>query len=251
LHIFVAIIPADHISTSVRAWYSTKLHSNCASTNADVNLLQNRITCLEATRDGLLSGQQSLAWKTRRLCLTNTLQLQAYGATATLRFQPDTARTAAADAAQAEIERMPRHKAVALALFDRRAPLLASLTRPHAALTAARATGQEEEAREEARRRQEREALDEQTEALFRLRRPDRDRNGRPVFQPPAGARTAREVYSGRDPRQVDRALLRRGAGRHNVAALLAARARAAAGGEQQGLNSETQAISDAEHTSA
>jgi hypothetical protein len=120
---------------------------------------------------------------------------------------------------------MPRHKAVALSLFDRRTPLLASLTRPHAALAAARATEQEEQAREEARRRQEREALDEQAEVLFRLRRPERDRNGRPVLPLSAGARTAREVYSGRDPRQVDSGLLRRGAGRDNVAALLAARA--------------------------
>lgn len=214
--------PAD----SVRLWYSSNLGKLCGS-DAGV---QPRLSQLDATRDRLLARVQDRSWRTRGLCLAPSLQLQAYGAAATLRLARNPAASAApAPAAPAPAQGdMSRSKATALSLFDHRAPLAACLARPHAALAAARNGELERQAREEAARERQRAALAEEAEALFRLRRPDRDRHGRPVLLPPPGARTAREVFSGRDPRQVDCSLLRRGACRDNAVALLAARARRA-----------------------
>ena len=208
---------------SIRRWYSSTLQS-LVSRDEDHEAAQSRILRLNEERAGLLASLQQSAWQTRSLCLDPSLQLQAYGVAASLKLIPhkpvedDTCTPSEGPA-------MPRSKAVALSLFDRRAPLTACLARPHAALAAARHGERALEAQAEEARCRQRAALAEETEELFRRRLPDRDHNGRSVL-PFAGGRTAREVYTGQDPRQVDCALLRRGACRDNAVALLAVRAR-------------------------
>ncbi len=167
---------SDHINATVRAWYSTNLIRICPSTDAEANGdLQDRITRLDTKRNGLLSQQQGLAWKTRRICLTSSSKPMgprppSVSSPALAPCVPPTPtprkRTWRSRGCRGARPSRSRSSTAALRSLPA-SPARAPPSRPRAPPSMRR--------RRERRRSggQEREALD-QTEALFRLRRPNR-----------------------------------------------------------------------------
>ena len=175
-----------HRTESIRLWVSNKLKDLAGKIHLPAAELQGRIDRLNTKRDALLAEERKRAWATRRLCLDKSLQLQSYGTAATLKLR----KPAEVGGKHAD-ESMPWHKAVALSLVDKRMPVLKCMTQPFEALRLARGGVDEV-----AQRRQE-ELFQEAAAARFKLRLPERDRNGRLLLVPSSSARTAREVGVG------------------------------------------------------
>ena len=128
---------------------------------------------------------------------------------------------------------IPVHKALALALANKRVPLMKCLTKPSTSVQEARErnrlggfTQAELDMRrgaEEAAAAAEAAALEKQREEMFRMRMPERDRHGRRIVPSASKERDAKDAWKG-DPLQINTKLLFKGATKDNFRAFLAAK---------------------------